>query len=105
MMRLRAAVRLRARPAAAASSASLADALVVIAEAFLAGKVAGADDPEVYQVVLHLGTGAITPDSAPAGQAGQAGDVSAETPAASARPPGHPATRPAVTSRTGRRSA
>ena len=45
----------------APTSSGLADALVVVAEAFLAGKVAGADDAEVYQVVVHVGTGAITP--------------------------------------------
>jgi hypothetical protein len=68
------------------TSTSLADALVLIAEAFLAGKVAAADDPEIYQVVVHIGADAIVP----AGSAGEAGDVSAETsPATSARPPGH----------------
>jgi hypothetical protein len=55
------------------TSSSLADALLTIAEAFLAGKVATAGDPEVYQVIVHVGTDAITPAS-PAG-------VSAETPA------------------------
>ena len=55
------------------TSSSLADALLTIAEAFLAGKVAGADDADVYQVIVHVGTDAITPAS-PA-------DVSAETPA------------------------
>src|SRR5580704_7852501 len=58
-------------PAAAPTSSSLADALLVLAEAFLAGKVADAADPEVYQVIIHVGTDAITPNS-----------VSAETPAA-----------------------
>jgi hypothetical protein len=51
-----------------ATSSSLADALVQIAEAFLAGKLAGAEDPEVYQVVVHVGT--------------DAAGVSAETPPA-----------------------
>ncbi len=85
------------------TSTSLADALLVIAEAFLAGKAAAADDPEVYQVVVHVGTGAITPAAAPAGPGGragpgipadpggQAGGVSAETGAAWPRQPGHPA--------------
>jgi hypothetical protein len=79
----------------APTSSSLADALLVIAEAFLAGKVAAADDPEVYQVIVHVGA-----DATPASPAADAGDVSAETsgpspqaPAASAAPapPGHPA--------------
>jgi len=60
-----------------ATSSDLADALVVVAEAFLAGKVAGSDDAEVYQVVIHAGTDVITT---------QAG-VSAET-----SPPSPPAT-------------
>jgi hypothetical protein len=68
------------------TSSSLADALLVIAEAFLAGKVADADDPEVYQVVVHVGTDAITPAS----QASGAGDVSAETSPAAPGPAGHP---------------
>ena len=74
----------------APTSSSLADALLVIAEAFLAGKVAAADDPEVYQVIVHVGTDAITPGRPPAG----AGDVSAETPATPATPPATPATPP-----------
>ncbi len=74
------------QPLAPASS-SLADALLVIAEAFLAGKVAAADDPEVYQVVVHVGTDAM----APGGPAADAGDVSAETSAAPPQPPGCPA--------------
>jgi hypothetical protein len=91
-----------ARPAAP-TSASLADALVTLAEAFLAGKVAAAADPEVYQVIVHVGTDAITPASAPAGPVAPVG-VSAETPRrppqalpspppkpTPPRPPGHPA--------------
>jgi 5-methylcytosine-specific restriction endonuclease McrA len=59
------------------TSSDLADALLVVAESFLAGKVAGADDAEVYQVVLHVGTDATS----------QAG-VSAETlPSAPVPPP------------------
>jgi hypothetical protein len=56
-------------PPVVATSSTLADALLVVAESFLAGKVAGADDPEVYQVVVHVGTDAL---AEPAG-------VSAET--------------------------
>ena len=62
------------------TSSSLADALLIIAEAFLAGKVAAADDPDVYQVIVHVGTDAITPAS-PAGPADGPAGVSAETPA------------------------
>ncbi len=81
------------------TSSSLADALLAVAEAFLAGKAAAADDPEVYQVIVHVGTGAL-PGTGTAGGAvagGAAADVpagtagvSAETPAAG-EVPGHPA--------------
>jgi Domain of unknown function (DUF222)/HNH endonuclease len=54
-----------AGPPVVATSSSLADALLVVAEAFLAGKEAGADDPEVYQVVVHVGADALT--DAPSG--------------------------------------
>src|SRR4029078_4931782 len=58
-------------PAASASavrtSSDLADGLVAVAESFLAGKVAGADDAEVYQVVVHAGAGVLT--EAPPGPA------------------------------------
>ena len=40
------------------TSSSLADALLAVAEAFLAGQVAAADNPDVYQVIVHVGTGA-----------------------------------------------
>ena len=66
------------------TSSDLADGLVAVAESFLAGKVAGADDAEVYQVVVHAGTDVLSEPAAPAG-------VSAETPAALARVPGDPA--------------
>jgi hypothetical protein len=69
------------------TSTSLADALLVIAEAFLAGELADADDPEVYQVVVHVGTDSITPAS----QAPGAGRVSAETSPAAPGPADHPA--------------
>jgi hypothetical protein len=81
------------------TSTSLADALVAICEAFLAGQVAAADNPDVYQVIVHVGTDAAAspqlaappgPQGAPPGEA-PAG-VSAETPRPAAPPvPGHPA--------------
>jgi hypothetical protein len=70
------------------TSSDLADGLVAIAESFLAGKVAEADDAEVYQVVVHAGTDVLTGQAAPA--AGPAG-VSAEPPPAAVRVPGDPA--------------
>ena len=67
------------------TSSSLADALLVIAEAFLGGKIAAADDPEVYQVIVHVGTDALAQND-PAIETGsqQPAGVSAETPAAPA---------------------
>ena len=76
----------------APTSSSLADALLVIAEAFLGGKAAAADDPEVYQVIVHVGTDAITPTHPEDHPSAEAGDVSAETPTPS---PPTPAAQPA----------
>jgi hypothetical protein len=73
------------------TSSSLADALLIIAEAFLAGKVAAADDPDVYQVIVHVGTEAITPASPASGPAGDPASVSAETSAAVPGDRGNPA--------------
>ncbi len=63
---------------------SLADALVGVASAYLGGKIAAAANPDIYQVIVHVGTDALT---------GAAGDVSAETPTSTAvgRVVGHPA--------------
>jgi 5-methylcytosine-specific restriction endonuclease McrA len=66
-------------PGVVRTSSDLADALLVVAESFLAGKVAGAEDAEVYQVVLHVGTDAIP-----------GAGVSAETPLAAAPAPAGP---------------
>jgi Domain of unknown function (DUF222)/HNH endonuclease len=88
---------------AAPTSSSLADALVIVAEAFLADKAAAAADPEIYQVIVHVGTDAITPASPPADPAGPAGPADPAGPAgvpaetlppprqAPPGPPGHPA--------------
>jgi hypothetical protein len=92
------------------TSTSLADALAAIAESFLAEKVAAAGDPDVYQVIVHVGTDAITSPAAPSpastppassttppptpppeAPAEPAGSVSAETPEPGRRLPGHPA--------------
>jgi 5-methylcytosine-specific restriction endonuclease McrA len=77
-------------PPVIATSSGLADALVVIAEEFLAGKVAAADNPDVYQVIVHVGTDAITPAD-PAADPADAAGVCAETPAAALPVPGDPA--------------
>ena len=49
-------------PPGVQTSSSLADALLVIAEAFLGGKIAAADNPEVYQVIVHVGADALSPE-------------------------------------------
>src|SRR5690242_9525805 len=54
-------------PAVRASS-DLAGGLVAVAESFLAGKVAGADDAEVCQVVVPAGTGVLTWPAVPAAE-------------------------------------
>ena len=80
------------------TSSHLADALLVIAETFLAGKVADAENADVYQVIVHAGAGALTagdpaePDEAANdGQHDEtAAGVSAEAPPPG-RTPGHPA--------------
>jgi 5-methylcytosine-specific restriction endonuclease McrA len=66
------------------TSSGLADGLVTVAEAFLAGKVRAADNPDVYQVIVHVGTDAL---------GASAQDVSAETLDANAQTPvpGRPA--------------
>jgi HNH endonuclease len=52
--------------AAVRTSSDLADGLVAVAESFLAAQVAGADDAEIYQVVVHAGTSVLTEPAAPA---------------------------------------
>ena len=71
------------------TSSSLADALLAIAEAFLAAKAAAADDPEIYQVIVHVGTGALP--AAPGDAAPAPAGVCAETPVPAPRAPGDPA--------------
>jgi Domain of unknown function (DUF222)/HNH endonuclease len=63
----------------------LADALVEVASAYLGGVIATASDPDIYQVVVHVGTDALS-CATPVG-------VSAETQATAAgeRAAGHPA--------------
>ena len=93
----------RGPPAAAAAvrtSSDLADGLVAVAESFLAGKVAGADDAEVYQVVVHAGAGVLTGPAAPA-----AGPAFPRKRRARRGSPVTRRTRPGATSRTARRSA
>jgi 5-methylcytosine-specific restriction endonuclease McrA len=53
----------------AATPASLADALVEVASAFLGDKIEHASNPDIYQVIVHVGTDALTA-SEPAGDRG-----------------------------------
>jgi hypothetical protein len=88
-----------------ATSSDMADALLVIAEAFLGGKAAAADNSDVYQVIVHVGTDALAAGNPASGSPVAAGpaadglitesdgvatDVPAETPQ-TRRIPGHPA--------------
>jgi hypothetical protein len=79
-----------------ATSSALADALVAVAEAFLADKITAADDPEVYQVIVHVGTDALPAAAGGEGEGdaavpAQPTGVSAETPTGTEPVPGHPA--------------
>ncbi len=73
------------------TSSNLADALVVIAETFLAGQVTAADNPEVYQVIVHVGANVVTASAPPDGAGEQSVGVPAETPPPAPSAPGHPA--------------
>jgi 5-methylcytosine-specific restriction endonuclease McrA len=70
---------------AATCRASLADALVEVAGAYLSGKIAAAGNPDLYQVIVHVGPEALT--SGPGASAPPAAlpGVSAETPGGPAR--------------------
>ena len=61
---------------------------MAVAESFLAGRVGGADDPEVYQVMVHVGADALAENAVP-GPAAQG--VSAETPPSAPGDPADPA--------------
>ena len=61
--------------------ASLADALIDLAGNFLAGKIARASNPDIYQVIVHVGPEALT--AGPDPQPEQASETT--------RPAGHPA--------------
>ncbi len=47
-------------PEPVATPASLADALVEVASAFLGDKIDRASNPDIYQVIVHVGTDALT---------------------------------------------
>jgi hypothetical protein len=63
-----------------ADTGDLADAIVGICGGYLSGRVAEADNPDLYQVIIHAGTGAITSEPDPAIPRPPVDRVSAETP-------------------------
>jgi len=93
----------RAAQNTATCRASLADALVEVAGAYLSGKVARASNPDIYQVIVHVGPealssqpGADTTSTAPSAvRCGSAETASVRSGGAAAspgqRPAGHPA--------------
>jgi 5-methylcytosine-specific restriction endonuclease McrA len=58
-----------AETSARVSAGSLADALVEVAGAYLAGKIAATSDRDLYQVVVHLGPEALAAEPGPAAAA------------------------------------
>ena len=49
-----------AGPGAGTCQASLADALVEVAGAYLSGKITTAGNPDIYHVIVHVGPEALT---------------------------------------------
>jgi hypothetical protein len=58
----------------------LADALVEICAAYLRAKIVSADNADVYQVIIHAGTAAITAEDDAVGQDGVSAETPSETP-------------------------
>ena len=86
------------------TSTSLADALVAIAEAYLASKARTAANPDVYQVIIHATPDMLTPDTipVPASPGSAASTTSSAAPAGPAPPtPDAPATAPPAIRLTG----
>ena len=72
--------------------ASLADALVEVAGAYLSGKVARASNPDIYQVIVHVGPEALSAQPGAGVSAETAGVGAGGTTASRGqRPAGHPA--------------
>jgi hypothetical protein len=72
--------------------ASLADALVEVAGAYLSGKVARASNPDIYQVIVHVGPEALSAQPRAGVSAETAGVGAGGTTASPGqRPAGHPA--------------
>jgi hypothetical protein len=69
----------RAGQGSAVCAASLADALVEVAGAYLSGKIATAGNPDIYQVIVHVGPEALLTGPGPCGPPAAQHGVSAET--------------------------
>jgi 5-methylcytosine-specific restriction endonuclease McrA len=85
---------------AATCRASLADALVQVAGMYLKGKIAAAGNPDIYQVIVHVGPEALASRPEALTSRPEGGDpaacqerVSAETPAGQPERDGSPACR------------
>jgi 5-methylcytosine-specific restriction endonuclease McrA len=65
---------------AATCRASLADALVQVAGAYLTGKIAAAGNPDIYEVIVHVGPEALTTRADGSDPSTERPGVSAETP-------------------------
>ena len=63
----------------------------MIAESFLADKIAAADNPDLYQVIIHAGPEALTDTKTQADPGPAPDERSAETPGSPPQPPSHPA--------------
>ena len=77
--------------------ASLADALVQVAGAYLTAKIAAAGNPDIYQVIVHVGPEALTtgPDSSDPATGQPRVSPTPEPAPATTSAPGHPPARPA----------
>jgi 5-methylcytosine-specific restriction endonuclease McrA len=84
--------------ATATCRASLADALVQVAGTYLSGKIAAAGNPDIYQVIVHVGPEALATAPGAGEQAAGQGRVPAETREPASVPAsasGHPPAKPA----------
>jgi hypothetical protein len=75
-----------ATPEPEPAPAGLADALVEVAGAFLGGKIAAASNPDIYQVIVHVGPEALITEPGTEAEPGPESDQGPQ-----ARPAGHPA--------------
>ncbi len=87
----------------ARTPASLADALVDVAGAFLSGKIAAVSDPDLYQVIVHVSADALADESDTGPESGTG--VPAGTPVPNGSTICHLADGPAISPATAQRLA